>query len=222
MALVMASSSAAPAQDAAPSSSSLPAARLKFDRDLTQASLPETRQYIAELTALEHRAATARDYLAAMKLSQERKAAEAELAGLTQRAALLNIAQPSSPIAGIRLLASEAKLDGPIYDSKSDEISGWGKASTSATWMLPNLPPGGYDVVLHYSCAAEEGGSIVVKEAFYNLMREVHAPTKGIAQHALGTLRIREGSGPLTIAARTVLGGNLMHLHAVELLPASR
>ena len=200
----------------------LPAARLGFDRSLTKATLPELKQFIEELSALEKRAAAARDYPAALTLSKERKAAEAELELLAKRAALLDVSQPASSAPSLRLSASAAKLNGPSYAAAEDAIIGWSSSAASATWTLPSLAPGGYDVVLYYSCAGGEGGSLVVKEAFYTLARDLKSPTQGLAQQTLGTLRIREGAGTFTITARTVLGGNLMHLHAVELLPASR
>lgn len=217
---VLASGAFALAQTPPVGAASLPTARQQFDRDLTQATLPEMRQYVSELKALEKRASSARDYAGAIEVSRVRKAAEAELEVMAKRAEQMNLAQPTNTPASIQLSAAKAKLEGTMYDAKADEITGWAKAA-SATWTLPNLPPGGYDVVLHYSCTATEGGSVVVKEAFYNLTRDIKAPTQGIAQLALGTLRIRDGAGSLTLTARSVLGGNLMHLHAVELIPVS-
>jgi hypothetical protein len=89
-------------------------------------------------------------------------------------------------------------------------------------WRLPDLPPGGYEVILRYSSGPLEGGSVRVQESFYSLNADLGTTLKGFDDHNVGTLRVRDGAGQLKISAVKVLKDNLMQLQSVELVPANR
>ena len=204
----------------------LTGARAKFELSLAQGTLPLLRDYSTELQSLESQAVAARDYETAGAVRTERLRVNAEAASQEKLALLLEAHQQTDdskgPTEKIVMKISDAKLDGVTLDPGTGALTGWSSPGASATWKLPDLPPGGYEVVLKYSSSPLEGGSAVVQEAFYTLSSNITTTLKGFEEQNIGTLKIRDGSGPLKIAAKTVLGKNLMQLQAVELLPSNR
>ncbi|MDB6076180.1 MAG: hypothetical protein JWO89_3820 [Verrucomicrobiaceae bacterium] len=200
--------------------------RAKLELGLAQGSLPALRQYIGELAALEKQAVAGRDYETASLVRTERLRATAEAAAQEKLALLLETRQQTEEGKGasakIVLKISDAKLDGVILDPSTNVLTGWSKPGASATWKLPDLPPGGYEVVLRYASGPLEGGNVLVQEAFYTLSGSIGTTLKGFEEQNIGTLKIRDGSGPFKIIAKTVLKNNLMQLQGVELLPANR
>lgn len=198
----------------------------KLESELINATTPVLSQLVAEMQALEKQAVTARDYDTAIAVRNERRKLEAQLAR-QQKAALLMTArqQPvndDSQQDHIVLKAADARLERVRLDSATGLLVDWGSVGASATWQLPNLPPGGYEVVLHYSSGALEGGSVLVQEAFYSLSADLSTTLKGLGEQNLGTLRVRDGSGSLKVVAKAVVKSNLMQLQSVELIPANR
>lgn len=198
----------------------------RLESDLINATSPVLKQLAAELQALEKKAATARDYDTAIAVRTERQKLESQLAS-QQKVALLLAARQQTTAGDaqqdrIVLKPADAKLDRVKFDSAAGVLSEWSSAGACATWQLPNLPPGGYEVVLHYSSGPLEGGTVQVQEAFYSLSSDVNTTLKGFGEQNLGTLRIKEGAGTFKVSAKTVLKQNLMQLQSVELIPANR
>ena len=198
----------------------------KLEADLIAATTPTLKQLISELQALEKKAASVRDYDTAIGARQERQKLESQLAS-QQKIALLVAARQQTGAEDpqqdhIVLKPADARLDRVRYDSAANVLTDWAAPGASAIWQLPNVPPGGYEVVLHYSSGPLEGGTVLVQEAFYSLNGNLETTLKGFGEQNLGTLRIRDGTGIFKIAAKTVLKSNLMQLQTVELIPANR
>lgn len=199
--------------------------RAKLELDLAQGTLPALREYAGELAALEKQSVAARDYETAAEVRTERLRVTAEAAAQEKLALLLETRQQTDESRGsgkIVLKITEAKLEGVTLNPATGVLTGWAAPGASATWKLPDLPAGGYEVVLRYSSGPLEGGSVMVQEAFYTLSANIGTTLKGFEDQNIGTLKIRDGSGPLRISAKTVLKNNLMQLQGVELLPANR
>lgn len=214
---------AVPASDAAPEHA-VELKRLSFQRTLVEASLAPLKRHLTEVAILERQRADARDYKGAIEARNQRKRMEEELGRLDKELLLLQTREQSL-IASllpdrIPLALEAAQLDG--VRREGGVLTGWSHPGAAAKWRLPNLPPGGYEVVLRYRCGPLEGGSLVVQEARFNLKGEMDTTLKGPREKNLGTLKVSDGSGPLSITARTVVKDNLMQLLGVELIPASR
>ena len=223
--LVLAVLMVCPPPSAQAQSADLTNLRAKFELNLAQGTLPALREYVGELTTLEKQAASARDYDTATAVRAERQRVNADIVSQEKLALLLQSRQATtgaSDAAKIVLKIEDAKLEGVTYDKATDSLTGWSSAGASATWKLPDLSPGGYEVILKCSSGTLEGGTVIVQEAFYTLKSPIATTLKGFEEQNLGTLKIRDGSGFLKITAQTVLKSNLMQLQSVELLPANR
>lgn len=198
--------------------------RLTFQRSVVEASLTPLKKHLSELILLEKSRAEARDYDGAIEARDMRKRLETELERLDKELLLLQTreqALASSLLpARISLSLDSAALEG--VQRSGGSLTGWARPGASATWKLDRLPPGGYEVVLRYRCGPLEGGSLTVQETRFSLLSDVDTTLKGPQEKNIGTLKITNGSGPLKISARTVLKDNLMHLLAVDLVPASK
>ena len=199
--------------------------RAGFDLALLRASLPAMRMYAADLRAQEARLAAVRDYEAAIPVRDERQAVEREISRLEKEDLLLTTREQALRSAllpeRIVLALDKAILSDVTYDPARKIITGWKRSGSGATWSFPALPPGGYEVVLRYSCDALEGGTILVRETIYTLSASMGTTLKGPVEKNIGTLKVSNGSGTLSILATNVLRDNLMNLHAVVLIPAS-
>lgn len=200
--------------------------RTTHEISLLRASAPSLRQYASELAALEKRCATSRDYKGAIAARNERQTIEKEIARIEKEDLLLRTREQSFRSAmlpdQIVLMPEQATLSGVEREPGNGALTRWKKAGSSATWKLPDLPPGGYEVLVRYSCDALEGGSLVIGEQTFSLTGTADTTLKGPTEKNFGTLKITNGSGSLTIRARTVLKSNLMHLYFVKLVPANR
>ncbi|MDB6137172.1 MAG: hypothetical protein JWO94_244 [Verrucomicrobiaceae bacterium] len=200
--------------------------RARLELALAQGTLPALRDYAGELAALEKRAVTARDYETAAAVRAERLRVTSEAASQEKLALLLETRRQTDETkatAGkIVLKITDATLDGVSLDQATGVLTGWSAPGANATWKLPDLQPGGYEVILRYASGPLEGGSVIVQEAFYTLSATIGTTLKGFEEQNIGTLKIRDGSGPFKISAKTVLKTNLMQLQGVELLPANR
>ena len=200
--------------------------RAKMELSLAQSTLPALNDYATELGNLEKLAVGKRDYETAAAVRAERLRVTAEAESQEKLALLLQTRQQAndgkSNAAKIVLKIADATLEGVTLDAATGTLTGWSAPGASASWKLPDLPPGGYEVVLRYSSGPLEGGSVMVQEAFYTLTSNIGTTLKGFEEQNIGTLKIRDGSGPFKIVAKTVLKSNLMQLQGVELLPANR
>ena len=61
-----------------------------------------------------------------------------------------------------------------------------------------------------------------MQETRFTLKGQIDTTLKGPQEKNLGTLKITDGSGPLTLTAVALVKDNLMDLMSVHLVPASR
>ncbi|MDZ4287006.1 MAG: hypothetical protein U0984_03560 [Prosthecobacter sp.] len=199
-------------------------ARIDFERSMIEASLTPLKKHLTELALLEKQHADTRDYSGAIEARDLRRRLEDELERLDKELLLLQTREQSLKASllpdRIPLRIEAAALNGVVREGGS--LTHWRKPGASASWKLPTLPPGGYEVILRYRCGSLEGGSVQIQEAKFSLTGDMETTLKGPQEKNLGTLKITDGSGPLIITARTVVKDNLMQLLAVELVPASR
>lgn len=198
--------------------------RLGYERSLIESSLAPVKQQITTLAGLEKQFADARDYDAAITARDERKRLQNELGRLDKELLLLQTRERALKTA---MLPERIKLpleSATLSDLRREggAITGWSKIGAAATWKLPALPPGGYEVMLRYRCGAAEGGQLLIKEARFTLTTNIETTLKGPEERNAGTLKVSDGSGTLTLAAQSLVTNNLMQLLAVELVPASR
>ncbi len=197
--------------------------RLKLDRQIIEASLEPIKKHLLELTMLEKQRSALRDYEGAMAVLKERKKVEAQLEQmdrlmvliLTREEAIQTAEMPDK----ISFPLAQAQLNGVTLES--GELSGWNLPGASASWKLPSLPPGGYEVFIRYRCGPLEGGVLEVKESRFLLTSQIETTLKGPQQKNLGTLKITAGSGSLTLTGKTLLKGSLMDLLELWLVPAN-
>jgi len=220
--LLLSGSPRAQSKDAA---TDLRTLRAAFRQALLTAILPEKRAHAAGLRQLEKRLASTRDYAAAMKVRDERLALEQEITAFEQELPGLAIrATGQTALLPERIVfhPKDATLSGANLE-KDGAITGWSSPQgCSATWKLPGIPAGGYEVILKYSCAEGEGAAIEVRESFYVLHGKVTAPAEKQTEKNLGTLRIRDGAGALTLAADGASPRAQLRVFALELAPATR
>ena len=215
------------APPAAPPSASDPfpdlrALRSGLRRSLITASLPELRQYRDELAALEQKEAAAQDYAKAITTRDARVKVEQQISSLEQEANMLaaraSVDNAARLAARIELKVSDARLTSTQIDSADGSVSGWGTIGASASWELPSLPPGGYEVLVRYSGSA---GEILVKESFYSLTCTCKEDSAKPLEQNLGTLRIKEGKGSLTLTASPPEKCSSWKVYSVVLVPST-
>lgn len=198
--------------------------RSRFRKNLIETILPEKKAHLGRLRELEKKLATTHNFAEAIRARDERIALEQEITALEQELPML-----TARAAGegkvlperIPMKLDEATLTGVKLD-KDGALAGWGESSGSASWLLPGIPPGGYEVILKYSCGKDEGGPVLVKESFYSLRGTLTPTDNKPMEINLGTLRVRDGRGILTISTDASPKGGLMRLWSLELAPASR
>jgi len=199
-------------------------ARLDFERAWIAASLAELKKQLIKLTTLETQLAEARDYDGAIRVRDQRQKWQRDLERLDKELLMIQSREHTLSSAlladRIQLPIEAASLNGVVREGGM--ITAWAKPGASATWKLPTLPPGGYEVVLRYRCSTLEGGFLSVKETRFSLSAEIKTTLRGPESLTLGTLKLSEGASTLSLTATTVFKDNLMQLLAVELIPASR
>jgi len=205
------------AQDAAiPDARSL---RSALQKELLAALMPEKKAYRDQLVAMEKRFAAEQDFANAIRVRNERLALEKELAGIEKEMAKLQTTPAAVESTHIELKCATAKSFGVQLDAAKGCLTGWDAPDAAAVWTLPDLPPGGYEVVLN--CAGG-GGAVTLKESFYTLQGTLK-PAKGdpVDQH-VGTLRIRDGKGPLTLKVNSPEQSKALRVYSIVLLPSAR
>lgn len=205
-------------------SSEIALLRLSYARELIEASLAPVKEQITTLGTLEKQFAAERDYDDAITARDERKRLQNELSRLDKELLLLQTREQTLKTS---LLPDRIKFSldaATLRDLRLEggAITGWSKVGASATWKLPALPPGGYEVMLRYRCGATEGGKLLIKEAHFTLTTSIETTLKGPEERSAGTLKISDGSGTLTLSAQALVTDNLMQLLAVELVPATQ
>lgn len=198
--------------------------RLNYERELIEASLAPVKEQITTLGALEKQFAADRDYDDAITARDERKRLQNELARLDKELLLLQTREQTLRASllpeRIKLPLDNASLSGLRLEGGA--ITGWSKVGASATWKLPDLPPGGYEVMLRYRCGTAEGGKLLIKETRFTLTTTIETTLKGPEERSAGTLKVSDGAGTLTLSAAALITDNLMQLLALELVPATR
>lgn len=198
--------------------------RSEFRKVIIETIMPEKRAYLDRLRELEKKLVAAHDFATAIRARDERLALEQEVTALEQELPMLaaRAAGEGQMLAErIPLKPEDAVLTG-VNKDKDGALTGWSDTSCSVTWKLPELPAGGYEVILKYSCMKDEGGEVLVKESFYSLRGTVTPSDGKPMEKNIGTLRIRDGRGTLTLAATAPTKGGLMRLWSLELAPVSR
>ena len=114
---------------------------------------------------------------------------------------------------------SDATLRGVQLDPKDGFISGWDKDQASASWKLPDLPAGGYEVLPRYTA---EQGSVLIKESYYSLKGKLAAAKESPLEEKIGTLRIKDGKGILTLSSDSPQQSNSLRVYSLVLVPAVR
>jgi hypothetical protein len=186
------------------------------------AAIPEMKAHRGELLALEKKLAAAQDFAGAVKARDERAKLDKEIEAFEQEAAILDsrpsLGNAARLAARIELKLSDAKLTGGQVDQKDGAIIGWNQPNASATWQLPGLPPGGYEVLLRCTGPA---GEVIVKEAFYSLTTSCKATKEKSLEQNLGVLRIRAGTGTLTLGVAQPEKCSEWRVYSVVLVPPS-
>jgi len=222
LALCMASAWALAADP--PQESGLELARLRFQRSMIESSLGPLKKHLLDLSELEKKRAEARDYAGAISVRNERRQVEDELERLDKELLLLQTREQSLKASAlpdrITLALDQAKLTN--VRREGGELTGWSKPGASAVWKLPALPPGGYEIYIRHRCGALDGGVLEVKETKFHLSSQIDTTSKGPQEKNLGTLKITDGNGALTLTATTLVKDNLMHLLGLWLVPATK
>lgn len=228
--LVHSTAPKATAQVNNPASSSPPleleVSRLNHQRQLLAASLNPLKAYLSRLDELAQQSASQRNYSAAAAARKERQTLRLELERIAKEMLLLETREKAikSTLLPERLILplDKAALDGVEWDAAKKLLTRWQRPGVTAEWKLPDLPPGGYEVLLTYHCSPLEGGTLSIQESVFTLTGEMDTTLRGPETKLIGTLKVTDGSGPLRLVARTVIKNNLMDLIAVELIPANR
>lgn len=198
--------------------------RAAFRQSLLLAILPEKRSYAARLGEAEKRLVDAHDYAAATKVRDERLALEQQLTAHEQELpALAARAAGRGALLPERLVfrPQDATLAG-LRLEKDGAIAGWESPGAAASWKLPALPAGGYEVALQYACNGGAGSAVEIRESYYLLRGQIRPTGEKTVKGNLGTLRIRDGAGSLTLVAGKGTDANLMRVFALELIPVNR
>ncbi|MES2594107.1 MAG: hypothetical protein V4662_02170 [Verrucomicrobiota bacterium] len=212
-----------PAVDA-PQENGVELARLRFQRSMIEASLAPLKKHLLDLSELEKKRAETRDYAGAIAVRNERRQVEDELERLDKELLLLQTREQSLKASALPDRISLSLEQAQLADVRREggELTGWSRPGSSASWKLPALPPGGYEIYIKHRCGALDGGLLEVKETKFHLTSQIDTTSKGPQEKNLGTLKITDGTGTLTLTATTLVKDNLMHLLGLWLVPASK
>jgi hypothetical protein len=200
--------------------------RVDHRKSLLEALLPQKKAYSAELETLEKKFANDADFGSAIKarderaqLNQEIMTLQQELTALTSQAQILHSAALPDRIV---LSPAEAQVNGIAIEPKDKSLIGWKPSNSLATWRVPALPPGGYEVYLTYSCPAKGSSSFTVRESHYTLDVKITEPAAKPTEKLVGTLRVQANNTSISLSAEDIGAGHPVHIHAVTLVPANR
>ena len=212
-------------QDAAAvATEELEKAELDFIKELVTTSMPTIKQQALNLLSLEQKAVAQRDYGAAQQMRLRRQELEWELLRLDRQLQWLGTREESLRAKllpeRIELPLGAAQLKGPRL--VGGELTGWSQSGASATWKLPNLPTGGYELLARLRCGALEGGIIEAREAKFFMRAQISTTSQGPQEQVLGILKISNGRGELSLTANSILKDNLFNLIGLWLIPSSQ
>lgn len=201
--------------------------RAQFERSASAALLPELEVYAQSLARLEQQLAQRGDWRGAIQTRDERLEVENRILSARARIAEPVVIdaptnRPATPSV-VTLNPAEATLAGGVeLASSPPALVNW-SADSTATWSLPGLDGGGYEVVFEYA-STNDAGEFTIGEEFFTLTGELAATgdPETYRRINLGTLKIRTGDGSLTLGpvANGSPPGDL-RLKSVVLVPAS-
>lgn len=195
--------------------------KAQLRRSLLEVAIPEQKTHRDALLALEQKYAAGQDYAAAIRTRNERAKLEQEIASMEKELAALGTLSGSGLTSvpdRIDLKLKDATLTGLQLDARDGSLLGWDSPAAAAVWTLPNLPAGGYEVVLVH---AGSGATASLKESFYTLSAPLKTTNGTPLQQTLGTLRIREGSSQLSLTMSPPEKGADLRVYSLVLLPAA-
>ncbi|TLD71927.1 hypothetical protein FEM03_04165 [Phragmitibacter flavus] len=204
---------------------SLPQLKQKLRHALFTALLPEKQAQREALYSLEKQLASGGDYREAIHARDQRILLEQEIAQTQQH--LLNppvIAHAAVDLPqSIPLENSVAQLNQLTLDpANNNRLSGWTTTESSATWTLPNLPPGGYEILLRYSLNPSSTPPVIqLKETLYHLPVALESTDNQPTSKKVGTLRISNGSGPLILSPLSISADQQLHIISLTLQPSA-
>ena len=190
------------------------ALKAEFEARIANSGEDQYRFYLAELEKLESTLVSQKNYASAIAVKNEVDAVRKRLSEFGSESA------PMATLGRILFLPNTAKLTGVDYDSDAEALYGWRNMGDAARWDLPDLEPGGYEVILEFSANSIEGGNYAIFEEFFRLDGKIASSDGTIVKTKIGTLKIRSGQSHLTLQATSDNLGGLMHLKSIELIPA--
>jgi hypothetical protein len=201
--------------------------RFQFSRDAAATSLEQETIYIQQLFRAEREAAAKGDYARAIVFRDERRAAETRLAKLKTLAEATKAPEPRvQPLVSaenqsvISLRTSAARLEGGVSLSDTGILEEW-VLNAKATWDLPGLAPGGYEVVIEINSSEPNDNPVIAKEQFYSLKgRLPPTSSENFEKINIGTIRISNGSGQFSITHYGSPDDSALRIRSVELVPA--
>lgn len=200
----------------------LSALKASLRKDLLTALLPELKAHRDALQALEQKQGAAQDYAGAVRARDARSQVDQQIAALEQEAAMLaaraSVQNAARIAARIEFKLADAKLVGAKVDAADGALTGWDGTDASASWELPGLPPGGYEVIMRCTGAT---GDVVLSEGFYTLTCPCRPGDDKAVEQNLGTLRIKEGSTVLKLTAGPPEKCAQWRVYSLVLVPAA-
>jgi putative membrane-bound dehydrogenase-like protein len=124
------------------------------------------------------------------------------------------------------LAAAAAEIYGPDvkFDSRQQSITNWTSRQAYAGWPVQIIRVGEFDVWLDRACADRAAGGRFVLQVDQKLLRGQVASTGGwdnYRSEKIGHVQLGPGKHYLALRAEGELGGPLMNVRAMRLLPAA-
>jgi hypothetical protein len=197
------------------------ALKASLRKSLLKELIPEMKAHRERLLAFQQQQAAVQDFAGAVKARDERIKVEKQIGALEQEAAILAsrpaVANAARLAARIELKVADAELEGTQYDAADGSITGWGSANARATWKLPSIPAGGYEVLLRCTGPC---GDVIAKESFYTLTGPCKSAEDKAVEYNLGTLRVRDGAGSFVLQPVQPEKSAAWRVYSVVLVPS--
>jgi len=204
---------------------SLPQMRMQLRHNLLAATLPEKQNYREALFSLEKQLASGGDFKGAIRARDERLALEQEIAIIQHQ--LMHpprVLSPASLAETVELKPAAATLTAATLADAGDKesvLTNWA-AEATATWTLPSLPAGGYEIYLTYTLKPGMTPVLHFKENYYRLSATLSQAAETPTQALLGTLRVREGGATLALSVKELTDPAALRVLGVLLKSAAR
>jgi hypothetical protein len=178
-----------------------------YQISVARASIPLLSSYLERLASLEAKLVSRADYHGAIAVAKEQELVRGQLVYLQERLGDegSNSSQRPAPLV---LSPADAARSGTLANGSENALASWDPAA-HATWILPGIEPGAYEVRLALAIAPDATTtSFLLREKFFTLTAPLDpadakpiAASSSAATHvaSLGTLKIRSGDGPLRI-----------------------